>query len=114
MRHVREWPRLVALAAVLAALLVVIGVVVASAAGSGGGGGKSLSSTTPLLRAPKNDQSALVQSQAKTISGLRATVATQRGQIAGLQQKLKRERALHRIRVHSRAWHHHKHHSPRR
>jgi cell shape-determining protein MreC len=110
--------------ALLAIVLVLIGVVVASAANSGGGskstthasaGGNSATqpASTPLLRAPKSDRDALKR-QAAEIARLRATDTTQKAQIATLQQQLKRERALRRMRIHAKVKHHQKHHANRR
>jgi predicted PurR-regulated permease PerM len=111
MRRVREWPRLMAVVVVLAVVLVLIGVVVASAASSGGGG-SAPSTSTPLLKPATQDQTALVQSQAKTITRLRSTVSDQHAQITTLETKLKRSRAL--TRLHLRRKHHHKQHANRR
>jgi negative regulator of sigma E activity len=116
MRRVREWPRLIAAVALLAAVLVLIGVVVASAASSGGGGNTTttaVATTTPRPEAPKSDQGVL-KSQAAQITRLRATNATQKAQIATLEQQLKRERALRRIRIHAKVKHHKQHHANRR
>jgi negative regulator of sigma E activity len=112
MRRVREWPRLIVAVALLAAVLVLIGVVVASAASSGGGGSSTTNAaaSTPLLKTPKSDEGVL-KSQATTITRLRAANATQRAQIATLEQQLKRERALRRVRIHAKVKHHKKHHA---
>jgi negative regulator of sigma E activity len=121
MRRVREWPRLIAAVALLAAVLVLIGVVVASAASSGGGGNTTTkpAASTPLLKAPKSDQAApandaALRSQAAEITRLRASNASQKAQIATLEQQLKRERALARMRIHAKVKHHAKHHANRR
>jgi cell shape-determining protein MreC len=115
MRRVREWPRLIVAVALLAAVLVLIGVVVASAASSSGGGNTTTNAatSTPLLKAPKSDQGVLKR-QVAEITRLRATDAALKGQIATLQQRLKRERALARMQVHAKVKHHKKHHANRR
>jgi TolA-binding protein len=121
MRRAREWPRLTVAVVVLAVVLVLIGVVVASAASGGGGGDKGTRTTTgpatapstPLLKAPKSDD-ALLKSQSQTITRLRSTVSTQTGEIAKLQQQVKREREMRRIKRHAKAKHHKQQHANRR
>jgi hypothetical protein len=126
MRRVREWPRLIAVVGVLAVVLVLIGVVVASAAsggngssgGNGGSGGNGTSgapsTSTPLLKPAVADQTALVRSQAKTITRLRSTVADQHAQITTLQTQLGRARAVAQLHLRHKHKHHHKQHANRR
>lgn len=91
-RRLREWPRLIAVAVVLAVALVLIGVVVASASSGGGARRRSPATTAAALRRVQR-QSAQLRADQQALASTHQAVRTGFARLVSLKARLVASRA---------------------